>query len=80
MLSSSSSIMVHIAPCFQELWLFVHLDSSMVYKSSKVDHNFMKLCHNVRYQNVFLKFENGIFAIMGYCPLLMKMLISMSDV
>ena len=43
-----------------------------VYKSSKVDHNFMKLGHNFRYQNVFLRFENGLFAIMGYCPLLMK--------
>ena len=49
---------------------FINLCS--VYKSSKVDHNFMKLCHNVRYQNVFLKFENGIFALMSYCPLLMK--------
>ena len=73
-MSSSSLIMVHIAPCFQELWLFVHLNSTiwMVSKSSKVNHNFMKLGHNVRYQKVFFKFENGLFAIMSYCPLLMK--------
>ena len=32
----------------------------------------MKLGHNVRYQNVFLKIENGSFAIMSYCPSLMK--------
>ena len=44
----------------------------MVYKCSKIDHNFMKLGHNVKYQNVFLKFENGLLAIMSYCPLLMK--------
>ena len=29
MLSSSSLIMVHIATCFQELWLFFHLNSSI---------------------------------------------------
>ena len=36
----------------------------------------MKLGNNVKYHNVFLEFDNGLYRhipyIMSYCPLLMK--------
>ena len=49
-MSSSSSIMVHIAPCFQELWSFIYENShfktmSVVSKLNSFDRNFMKLGH-----------------------------------
>ena len=30
-------------------------------KSSNFDHNLMKLAHNVKYHNVFLEFDNGLY-------------------
>ena len=67
-MASSSSIMVHIAPGFQELWpLFMkihrfqrcqHSNSNIFYR------NFMKLGHIVKYHNVFSKFDNGPYRIM----------------
>ena len=54
MMSSSSSIMVHIAPCFQYsvvmalcLWKNHHLKRYPLSKSNIFDQNFMKLGHNV---------------------------------
>ena len=29
--------------------------------SSNFDHNYMKLGHNVKYNNVFLEFDNGLY-------------------
>ena len=46
-MSSSSSIMVHIAPCFLELLPFVHEKSPFLWGLVSFDHNFMKLVHNV---------------------------------
>ena len=66
--------MVHIALCLQELLPFIHFDRRRVSKSSSFDYNFMKLGHNVLYQNVFLELDNGSispYGIMSYWPLSM---------
>ena len=51
MMSFSSSIMVHIAPCFQQLWPFFMIIHRFKWcpfsKSNSFDQNFMKLCHIV---------------------------------
>ena len=63
MMSSSSLIMVHMAPCFQKLWPFVneihHLKQCPLSKLNTFDQNFMKLDHIVKYHDVFFKFNNG---------------------
>ena len=35
-----------------------HLKQSLLSKSNSFDQNFMKLCHIVKYHNVFFKFDN----------------------
>ena len=68
MISSSSSIMVHIASCFQELWPCVYdmstFEGCLLSKSNSFDHNFMRLGHIVKYHNVSFKFDNGPYRIM----------------
>ena len=63
MMSSSSSIMVYMAPCFKEFmkncWLKLHLLSKM----NGFDNNSMKLGHIIKYLNVF-KFQNSPYRIM----------------
>ena len=50
-MSSSSSIMVYIALCFQQLWPFVYeifrFKKCPLSKLNSFDQNFMKLCHIV---------------------------------
>ena len=69
-MSSSSSIMVHIAPCFQQLWPFVYENSLFkrcpLSKSNSFDHNFMKHGHIVKYHDVFFKFDNDLYVTMLY--------------
>ena len=68
MMSSSSSIMVHIAPCFQQLWHFIYenlpFKQCPLSKSNSFDHNFMKLGHIVKYHVVFFTFDNGLYRTM----------------
>ena len=63
-----SSIMVHIAPGFQELWPFVYENSPFETTSAlKLEffyQNLMKLGHIVKYHDVFFKFDNGPYRIM----------------
>ena len=75
-MSSSSSIMVHMAPCFQKLWPFVnenyHLKRCLLSKSNTFDQNFMNLGNIVMYNDVFFKFDNGPYctmlsAVMALC-------------
>ena len=67
MMSSSSLIMVHNAPGFQELWpLFmkIHRFKRHLLSNSNIFYqNFMKLGHIVKYHNVF-KFANGPYPTM----------------
>ena len=61
MMSSSSSIMVHIAPGFQELLPFVYENSWRPLSYSNIFYQiFMKLGHIVKYHDVYLKFDNGL--------------------
>ena len=63
MMSSSNSIMVHIALGFQELWPFVYEKSQRPLSNSNIFHQiFMKLGHIVKYHDVFFKFDNGHIA------------------
>ena len=60
MMPSSSSIMVHIAPGFQELWPFVYENSRRSLSNSNIFYQiFMKLGHIVKYHDVFFKLDNG---------------------
>ena len=63
MMSSWSSIMVHISPGFQELWPFVyeiyHLKRRPLSNSNIFYQNFMKHGHIVYYHNVFFNFNNS---------------------
>ena len=67
-MSSSSSIMVRIAPGFQQLWSFVyeiHRFKRCPYsKLNSFDQNFMKLCHIVKYYDVVFKFDNDLYGTM----------------
>ena len=57
MMSSSSLIMVHIAPGFKELLPLVYekLSVEMIsaLKMKSFDYNFVKLGHIIKYHNVF---------------------------
>ena len=65
MMSSSSSIMVHIAPCFQLLWPFVYENSPFeTMKSNMFNKIFMKLGHMVKYHDVFFKFHDSPYRTM----------------
>ena len=68
MMSSSSLIMVHIALCFQSYDLLFmkihHFKRCPLSKSNSFDQNFMKLCHIVKYHDVFFKVDNGLYGIM----------------
>ena len=62
MMSSSSLIMAHIAPGFQELWPFYEnslFKRHPLSNSNIFYQNFMKLGHIVKYHDVFFKFNNG---------------------
>ena len=65
MMSSSSSIMVHIAPGFKSYGpLFMkihHLKRRPLSKSNIFYQNFMKLGHIALYHDVFFKFDNGLY-------------------
>ena len=67
MMSSSSLIMVYMAPCFQELLPLVYEKSSVGTTSAlnmnSFDYNSIKLGHIIKYHNVF-KFQNGPYRIM----------------
>ena len=67
MMSSSSSIMVYMAPCFKELLPFFmknrRLKRQLLSKMNSFDYNSKKLGHSVEYHNVF-KFQNGPYCIM----------------
>ena len=59
MMSSSSSIMVHITPGFQELWPFVYENSRRPLSNLNIFYQiFMKLGHIVKYHDIFFKFDN----------------------
>ena len=66
-MSSSSLIMVYMAPCFKELLPVVYEKSSVektsLSKMNSFDYDSMKLCHIIKYHNVF-KFQNGPYRIM----------------
>ena len=68
MMLSSSSIMIHIAPCFQQLWPFVYeghrFEWCPLSNLNSFDQNFMKLCHIVKYHDVFFKFDNALYGTM----------------
>ena len=66
MISSSSLIMVHIAPCFQLLWPIVYenLKRCLLSKLNIFYQNFMKLGHIVKYHDVFFKFDKGPYHTM----------------
>ena len=80
MMSSLSLIMVHIAPCFQELCygpLFMKIHRFKRCRLSKLnsfDQIFMKLGHIVKYYDVFYMFDNGLshYAFRNYGPLFTK--------
>ena len=60
MLSSSSSIMVNIAPGFQELWPLVYENSRRPLSNSNIFYQiFMKIGHIVKHHIVFFKFNDG---------------------
>ena len=65
MMSSSSLIMVYMAPCFKELLSLVYEKSSVEIGSNmnRFDYNSMKLGHIIKYHNVF-KSQNGPYRIM----------------
>ena len=67
MISSSSLIMVYMAPCFKELLPFVYekhrLKRRLLSKMNSFDFNSMKLGHIIKYHNVF-KFQNVPYSIM----------------
>ena len=69
--------MVHITPCFRELWPFVYENSPFETMSTLLVEyfyqNLMKLGHIfVKYRDVFFKFDNGPYrtmlsAVMALC-------------
>ena len=67
MMSSSSLIMVYMAPCFKELLPLVfenyQLKRRLLSNMNSFDYNSMKLGHIINYHNVF-KFQNGPYRIM----------------
>ena len=67
MMSSSSLIMVYMAPCFKELLPLVYknyrLKRCLLSNMNSFDYNSMKLGHIIKYHNVF-KFQNGPYRIM----------------
>ena len=67
MMSSSSLIMVYMAPCFKELLPLVYehgrLKQHLLSKMNSFDYNSMKLGYIIKYHNVF-KFQNGPYCIM----------------
>ena len=69
MMSSSSLIMIYMAPCFKELLLLVYEKSShrlkrrLLSNLNSFDYNSMKLGHIIKYHNVF-KFLNDPYRIM----------------
>ena len=67
MMSSSSFIMVYMAPCFKELLPLVYkncrLKQRLLSKMNSFDYNSMKLGHIIKYHNVF-NFQNGKYHIM----------------
>ena len=71
--SSSSSIMVHIAPGFRELWPFImkiHSFKRRPLSNSNIFYqNFMKLDGIVKYHDVFFKFDTG-----PYCTRLSRVM------
>ena len=67
MMSSSSLIMVYMAPCLKELLSLVYEQSSverrLLSKMNSFDYNSIKVGHIIKYHNVF-KFQNGPYRIM----------------
>ena len=67
MMSSSSLIMVYMAPCFKEFLPLVYEKSSverrLLSNMNSFDYNSMNLGHIIKYHNVF-KFQNGPYRIM----------------
>ena len=79
MMSSSSLIMVYMAPFFKELLPLVYekslVERRLLSNMNSFDYNSLKLGHIIKYHNVF-NFQNGPYRIMPsgvitYCPLLM---------
>ena len=67
MMSSSSLIMVYMAPCFKELLPLVYekllVETTSALLVNSFGYNSMKLGHIIKYHNVF-KFQNGHYHIM----------------
>ena len=72
MMSSSSLIMVYMAPCFKELLPLVYknhwLKRRLVSNMSSFDYNSMKLGHIIKYHT---EWPISHHAFRSYCPLLM---------
>ena len=68
MMSSSSLIMVYMAPCFKEKLPLIFekssVKTSLLSKMNSFDYNAMKLGHIIKYYIVF-KFQNDPYRIMS---------------